>query len=118
MELNKNLLDCMQTLRRRLRKELGVDIHLDNPDAIQLMLETSHLSSSEEVHALCQQLRTLTQDPTLTQGPEDSRQRYRGQLLASAPRSLEQPLAAPITTATAEEVAKPVRMYRGQPVYD
>ncbi|SFU01187.1 hypothetical protein [Pseudomonas marincola] len=33
MELNKAVIDCMQSLRRRLRAELAVDIRLSQPDA-------------------------------------------------------------------------------------
>ena len=38
MELNKAVLDCMQSLRRRLREELSVDIRLSQPDAVEAML--------------------------------------------------------------------------------
>ena len=38
MELNKAVLDCMQSLRRRLREELSVDIRLSQPDAVETML--------------------------------------------------------------------------------
>ncbi|WP_417775343.1 hypothetical protein [Stutzerimonas xanthomarina] len=34
MEFNKSVLDCMQQLRRRLRDEQQLDIHLSQPDAI------------------------------------------------------------------------------------
>ena len=38
MELTKSVLDCMQTLRRRLRQEQDVDIRLSQPDAVMQML--------------------------------------------------------------------------------
>ena len=37
MELNKAVLDCMRQLRRRLRDEQQIEIHLNQPDAIAAM---------------------------------------------------------------------------------
>ena len=38
MELTKAIVDCMQTLRRRLRDELDINIRLSQSDAINAML--------------------------------------------------------------------------------
>lgn len=47
MELNREVLDCMKSLRRRLREELTVDIRMSQPDAINSMLSACLTSSSE-----------------------------------------------------------------------
>ena len=39
MELNKEVLDCMKALRRRLREEQDVDIRLSQPNAVGAMLD-------------------------------------------------------------------------------
>lgn len=52
MELNKAVLDCMQTLRRRLRAETGEDIRLSHSDALPRMLQACHASRSTETRAL------------------------------------------------------------------
>ena len=52
MELNKEILDCMKTLRRRLREEQAVDIRLSQPDAIGAMLDGSLKSDDEETRRL------------------------------------------------------------------
>lgn len=48
MELNlsKAMLDCMQNLRRSLRVELSVDIHLNEPGAVEALLAACHKSDS------------------------------------------------------------------------
>ena len=60
MELNKAVLDCMQTLRRRLRAETGEDIRLSHSDALPRMLQACHASRSTETRALGRQLAQLS----------------------------------------------------------
>ncbi|MBP8185971.1 MAG: hypothetical protein KAX95_08800 [Pseudomonas sp.] len=60
MELNKAVLDCMQTLRRRLRDELAVNIRLSQPDAINAMLLACLESSVESTRELGSELTELT----------------------------------------------------------
>ena len=60
MELNKAVLDCMQTLRRRLRDELAVNIRLSQPDAINAMLLACLQSSDNTTRELASELTELT----------------------------------------------------------
>ena len=93
MELNKEILDCMKTLRRRLREEQAVDIRLSQPDAIGAMLDGSLKSDDEETRRLGQRLAVLSDQPLR---------------IAMRTPTLEQP-----TTQTNGSV----RIYRGQRIY-
>lgn len=91
MELNEAVLDCMQTLRRRLRDEQQLDIRLSQPDAITAMLSACRCSDDEQTRNLGAQLAAYTQMPV--------------------------PLAGPSTLPQAPGAyAPPVRIYRGQKV--
>ncbi|MCW3148311.1 hypothetical protein N8H22_06790 [Stutzerimonas stutzeri] len=90
MELNKAVLDCMRNLRRRLRDEQQLDIHLDQPDAIITMLSGCLRSTDEQTRELGRQLARLTDQ-------------------------LAEPAAKP-TPKTAAHDATTVRIYRGQRV--
>ncbi|RRV66530.1 hypothetical protein EGI99_16895 [Stutzerimonas stutzeri] len=56
MELNKAVIDCMRALRRRLRDEQQLDIHLNQPDAVAAMLAASMRSNDELTRELGRQL--------------------------------------------------------------
>jgi len=60
MELTKSVLDCMQTLRRRLRQEQQVDVRLSQPDAIMCMLVACAASDNEQTRELGHTLSELT----------------------------------------------------------
>lgn len=60
MELTKSVLDCMQTLRRRLRQEQDVDIRLSQPDAIMCMLVACAASDSQDTREMGSKLSELT----------------------------------------------------------
>lgn len=60
MELTKAMVDCMSTLRRRLRAELAIDIRLSQEDAIPAMLAACEQSSQAETRRLGEQLSQLT----------------------------------------------------------
>jgi hypothetical protein len=60
MELNKAVIDCMQTLRRRLRDELAVNIRLSQPDAINAMLLACLESADPSTRELGSVLTELT----------------------------------------------------------
>lgn len=95
MELNKEVLDCMKALRRRLREEQAVDIRLSQPDAITAMLAGSLRSSDEQTRHLGLRLAELSEQPQPT--------------TPSRPQpSVERPTAEP---------AGSVRIYRGQRIY-
>ena len=89
MELNKEVLDCMKALRRRLREEQDVDIRL-----IGAMLDGSLKSDDEETRRLGQRLAELSDQP----------QRASATPLAA----VEIPVGAPSGS---------VRIYRGQRIY-
>ena len=99
MELNKAVLDCMQTLRRRLRAETGEDIGLSHSDALPRMLQACHASRSTETRALGRQLAQLS-----------------GHSLPVEPPS--RPSSPPPASSTAlPPSGTTVRIYRGQRVY-
>ena len=99
MELNKAVLDCMQTLRRRLRAETGEDIRLSHSDALPRMLQACHASRSTETRALGRQLAQLS-----------------GHSLPVEPPS--RPSSPPPASSTAlPPSGTTVRNYRGQRVY-
>ena len=56
MEYSKAYVDCLTALRRQLRKEQGLTIHLEETDAIPRMLVASLRSSEAETRALCERL--------------------------------------------------------------
>lgn len=60
MELTKSVLDCMQTLRRRLRQEQEVDIRLSQPDAVMQMLIACAASDVEDTRQMGVKLSELT----------------------------------------------------------
>lgn len=105
MELNKATLDCMQTLRRRLREELGTDIHLNQSDVISALLAACARSDSVQTRKLGEQLAELAGTSTAAE-PERSVPLYRGQIPA--------PEAAGASEASEE---RQVRIYRGQRIY-
>lgn len=90
MEFNKALIDCMQTLRRRLREEQQLEIRLSQPDAITTMINACLVSSDE-----------LT--------------RQMGRELASH-SGVESAPEAPSNLPDHEPTERPVRIYRGQRV--
>jgi hypothetical protein len=109
MELNKATLDCMQTLRRRLRKEQGVDIHLSQSDVIGALLAACALSDSLQTRQLGEELARLSgTSPSEALQPDPRAQPlYRGQVPS--------PAAASAPVPGGEE--RQVRIYRGQRVY-
>lgn len=68
MEMSKAVINCMQLLRRRVRNELGIEIHLHQPDAIAALLMASRTARDPETCALGEQLASLTEqlDPSAT----------------------------------------------------
>lgn len=95
MELNKAVLDCMQTLRA----ETGEDIRLSHSDALPRMLQACHASRSTETRALGRQLAQLS-----------------GHSLPVEPPS--RPSSPPPASSTAlPPSGTTVRIYRGQRVY-
>ena len=90
MEFNKALIDCMQTLRRRLREEQQLHIRLSQPDAIPAMLAACLCSSDELTRDLGKQLAAYSD---------------------AAPATVDIP-----ATPTIKENQSSVRIYRGQRV--
>ncbi len=98
MELNREVLDCMKNLRRRLRDELAVDIRMSQPGAIDSMLSACQTSSSEETRQLGQLLAQYSDRPAPTV-----------RMQAGHPLLVEDLAHRPASAS--------VRMYRGQRVY-
>lgn len=102
MELNREVLDCMISLRRRLREELAIDIRLSQPDAVTCMLSACLNSSNEQTRQLGQLLAQCSDRPFAQAGAVPRMQ-------AGHPLLVEDP--AP------RRASESVRMYRGQRVY-
>ena len=91
MDMNKALIDCMQLLRRRVRNEQGMDIHLHQSDAVAALLMASRTSRDAQTHELGERLARLIEadEPSAvatlavhreTNPPDNLRVRiYRGQ---------------------------------------
>lgn len=109
MELNKAVLDCMQKLRRRLREELGTDIHLSQSDVISALLAACALSDSLQTRQLGEELGRLsgTSPSEAAQADPRAQPLYRGQVPS--------PVAASAPPPSDEN--RQVRIYRGQRVY-
>lgn len=109
MEINKALVDCMQTLRRRLRSEMGVDIRLSQPDAIAAMLAACLRTQDDTTRQLGQRLAELgglqptKAQPAKTASPEPAEQTA--------------PLASVTIPPAVQAQGGSVRIYRGQRVY-
>ncbi len=109
MEINKALVDCMQTLRRRLRSEMGVDIRLSQPDAIAAMLAACLRTQDDTTRQLGQRLAELgglqpaKVQPAKTASPEPAEQTT--------------PLASVTIPPAVQAQSGSVRIYRGQRVY-
>ncbi|MGE8496132.1 MAG: hypothetical protein ACN6O6_01380 [Pseudomonas sp.] len=104
MELNREVLDCMKTLRRRLRDELAVDIRMSQPDAVTSMLSACLTSIDDETRRLGQLLAQYSDTPFQTE-PAEPAPRFQ----AGRPLLVEDRSQRPATGS--------VRMYRGQRVY-
>jgi len=108
-QFNRGTLDCLTTLRRRIKQDLGVTIRLAEPDAVERMLALSASSDSSEMRELGARLMGLIAPPPhaeneaiLAQGAIASRQYHQ-----RGSRSME-PATEPATQSTS------VRIYRGQ----
>jgi len=102
MELNREVLNCMKDLRRRLRDELAMDIRMSQPDAVELMLSACLTSSNQETRQLGQLLAQYSDRPV-----ED---------FAAMPA--EQESQPPLLEDVDQRPAGgSVRIYRGQRVY-
>lgn len=95
MEFSKAMIDCMQMLRRKLRTEQDLVIHLNDPQAIEQMLAACALSNDPVTRALGDQLVTLSD----------------GKPIARIP------VPAPVPAAAPEKAGASVRIYRGQRIY-
>ena len=60
MEFTREVLDCMQKVRRRLREEQAVDIRISQEGAVDRMLEACAVSSVDETRALGERLSDLS----------------------------------------------------------
>ncbi|GAD62711.1 hypothetical protein [Aquipseudomonas alcaligenes] len=113
MELNKAVLDCMQSLRRRLREELSVDIRLSQPDAVEAMLLACLRSSDQDTRNLGIRLAELSdfQQAAAQPAAAQASRQYRGHELPEH--------TAPAPAPAQDDAARghSVRMYRGQRVY-
>lgn len=109
MELNKAVLDCMQSLRRRLREELSVDIRLSQPDAVEAML-LACLRSSDQTPATCIRLAELSDFQQAAAQPaaaQASRQYQATSCRSRPPRRRTTPRVATRCECTAASASTP-----------
>lgn len=111
-QFNRSTLECMTTLRRRLKQELGVLVRLSDVDAVEHMIRLSRDSSLGDIRELGLRLIELTAplaapaaDMPFAQGAIASRQR-RMQPGASTDFDPSPP--------SRQGESAPVRIYRGQ----
>lgn len=109
MEINKALVDCMQTLRRRLRSEMGVDIRLSQPDAIAAMLAACLRTHDETTRQLGQRLAEL--------GGLQPGKAQPAKVIQPEPVTESAPLASVTIPPAVQAQSGSVRIYRGQRVY-
>ena len=104
MELNKAVLDCMQSLRRRLREELSVDIRLSQPDAVEAMLLACLRSSDQDTRNLGIRLAELSdfQQAAAQPAAAQASRQYRGHELPEH--------AAPATAPALAPMAPPLKV--------
>lgn len=60
MEMTREMIMCMQAIRRRLRAESGQDMRISQPDAVPCMLAACAASVSDETRQLGERLARLT----------------------------------------------------------
>lgn len=87
MEMTRDMIMCMQTIRRRLRSETGLDIRISEPDAVGRMLAACAASVSTESRRLGERL---------------------GQLTGMAPPPPPQPPAPPTAVQTPAAISVPL----------
>lgn len=114
MEISKAMVDCMQTLRRRLRSELGVDIRLSQGDSVAAMLAACLRSHDETTRHLGQRLAELSGLQNQPDNSRDSSRKVAEQAVVEAP---DKPLASVSVPPSVQSGAGSVRIYRGQRIY-
>jgi hypothetical protein len=86
VELTREILACMQHIRRQLRQELALDIHISESDAVPRMVECCAQSANAETRDMGEHLSELSgirrAPPALTEAQLVARymERYTGTL--------------------------------------
>lgn len=113
-QFNRNTLECMTALRRRLKQELGITVRLSDTDAVEHMIRLSKDSREGDVRELGLRLADMT---TPAAEPEPELQLGQG-AIASRQRLLQQAPSAHVERPPAAQQgdSAPVRIYRGQVV--
>ena len=110
-QFNRNTLECMTALRRRLKQELGVVVRLSDTDAVEHMINLSRDSRQDDIRELGLRLANMT---TPEVEPEPELQLGQG-AIASRQRLMQQRSTADYDTPpTQQSESAPVRIYRGQ----
>jgi|TARA_R110000796_G_scaffold127333_4_gene242552 hypothetical protein len=109
-QFNRNTLECMTALRRRLKQELGVVVRLSDTDAVEHMINLSRDSQLEDIRELGSRLADMTAPEA---DPEPELQLGQG-AIASRQRLLQQKPAPNYDPPPRQSDSAPVRIYRGQ----
>ncbi|MFA5677463.1 MAG: hypothetical protein WC953_03515 [Pseudomonas sp.] len=105
-QFNRPTLDCMITLRRHLKRSIGVTVHLGEPDALAQMIKLSEASADVQVRQLGSELALIVAKQQKTVVAEKGLFETMRERLLSTPN-----------TDDAEPQARPasgVQIYRGQ----
>ena len=110
-QFNRATLDCMTTLRRHLKRALGITIHLGDPDAVENMIGLSRDCTNADIRNLGNRLADMVA-PTVSE-PEESMV-AQGAIAArqyhvNAQRRRDEPAEPAVATPSDS-----VRIYRGQ----
>jgi hypothetical protein len=108
-QFNRATLDCMTMLRRRLKHDLGVIIHLGEPDALRRLVEVSRESGDDGVRELGRQLAEMIRPPAK---PEPEPAMGQGAIAARQYQSRAARPSEPEETRVQPSAS--VRIYRGQ----
>jgi len=110
-QFNRATLDCMTTLRRHLKRSLGVTVHLGDPDAVESMIGLSRDCPNADIRDLGNRLADMVapvvpepEESMVAQGAIAARQYH-----VNAQRRRDMP-AEP----TPAPPSGSVRIYRGQ----
>ncbi len=106
VHFNRTTLDCMTTLRRRIRQDTGINVSLADPGAAEELIRLSSSSQSPDVRALGSQLANIL-------APSTAIEQSAPGVIASRRLAAQNPRQAPLPTQP-EAPSSSVRIYRGQ----
>ncbi|MEH6797909.1 MAG: hypothetical protein ACKVK5_02235 [Pseudomonadales bacterium] len=112
-QFNRATLDCMTTLRRHIKRSLGVTVRLSEPDAVENMIGLSRDCPFADIRELGMRLAEMVSPPT----PEpEERMVAQGAIAARQYQASAQRRAAIQDEPAPATPSASIRIYRGQVV--